>query len=150
MITPPNNSGIYTLILELKHDKNIKIGALGLITFTAGYYSYTGSARGSGGFARVKRHLRIAEAKSTTKRWHIDYLLPYTQPYNVVLTYTWDDLECYISNIIGLHTNTITGFGCSDCRCDGHLHFGPNIDQLIKVVTGAHNIKGTIQKVYSI
>ncbi|MCD4744668.1 MAG: DUF123 domain-containing protein, partial [Bacteroidales bacterium] len=59
-ITIPKGSGIYSLLLELKKDMCLTTGALGEFEFPAGYYSYTGSARGGGGFSRMRRHLDVA------------------------------------------------------------------------------------------
>jgi Uri superfamily endonuclease len=141
-ITIPKGSGIYSLILELKEDMCITIGALGEIKFPAGYYSYTGSARGGGGFSRIRRHLDVAAGRNPTRRWHIDYLLTHTIPGGVVLTHTDQDLECQISKTIGSHTETIQGFGSSDCSCTGHLHMERDMDKLVRIVTNAHDIKG--------
>ncbi|MCK5217604.1 MAG: GIY-YIG nuclease family protein [Methanosarcinales archaeon] len=135
----PNGKGIYSLILELKKDTDITVGALGPLTFLEGYYSYTGSARGIGGFSRVERHLKIASGQKNTRRWHIDYLLPFTHPLTVVLTCTGQDLECVIAGTIASRTRTILGFGCSDCKCSGHLHWNENVDELISIVKDAHN-----------
>ena len=106
-ITIPKGSGIYSLLLELKEDMCITVGALGVIKFPAGYYSYTGSARGGGGFSRIMRHLDVAAGLNPTRRWHIDYLLLHT--------YTDQDLECQISGTIGSHTETIHRFGNALC-----------------------------------
>jgi Uri superfamily endonuclease len=141
-ITIPQGSGIYSLLLELKEDMCITVGALGDIKFPAGYYSYTGSARGSGGFGRIRRHLDVAAGRNPTRRWHIDYLLPHTIPKGVVLTHTYRDLECNISGTIGLHTKTIHRFGSSDCSCNGHLHLEKDIEKLVRIVTNAHGING--------
>jgi len=141
-ITIPKGSGIYSLLLELEKDICIAVGALGKIKFPAGYYSYTGSARGSGGFSRIRRHLDVAAGRNPTRRWHIDYLLPYIIPKGVVLTHTDQDLECQISETIGSHTGTIHRFGSSDCSCNGHLHLEKDIEKLVRIVTNAHDIKG--------
>jgi Uri superfamily endonuclease len=139
--------GIYTLLLELKHKREIKIGSLGPRRFFAGYYAYTGSARGPGGFSRVRRHLDVSAGSNPARRWHVDYLLPYTHPKTVILTYTDMDLECIIAQAIGSQTETISGFGCSDCRCDGHLHMEKDINKLITIVIVAHNqVAGITQK----
>ena len=141
-ITIPKGRGIYSLLLELKKDMCITVGALGEIKFPAGYYSYTGSARGGGGFSRIRRHLDVAAGRNPTRRWHIDYLLPHTIPKGVVLTHTDQDLECQISETIGSHTETIHRFGSSDCSCTGHLHLEKDMDKLVRIVTNAHDIKG--------
>ncbi|MCK4928626.1 MAG: GIY-YIG nuclease family protein [Methanosarcinales archaeon] len=145
----PKGKGIYSLILGLDEDKYIRIGALGMKKFPAGYYAYTGSARGTGGFARIKRHLAVASGNNPARHWHIDYLLSLTRPKGVVLTCTYLEIECTISAAIGYMTPTIDGFGCTDCGCSGHLHFEKDIDRLFNVVIEAHKMDETIQKVYS-
>ncbi|MCK4937444.1 MAG: GIY-YIG nuclease family protein [Methanosarcinales archaeon] len=145
----PNGKGTYSLIFALDEDIDTVVGALGTKKFLAGFYAYTGSARGAGGFARVKRHLDVAAGNNLTRHWHIDYLLPYTRPKGMVLTYSDLDIECAISKAIGHSTQTINDFGCSDCGCSGHLHFEKYLERLFNVVTYAHRIKETIQKVYS-
>lgn len=135
--------GIYSLILELKDDTCITIGSLGRLEFPAGCYSYTGSARGPGGFKRVRRHLEVASGINRTRQWHIDYLLPHTRPSCVIVTCTCQDLECSISNAIGTQTETTAGFGCSDCGCVGHLHRGADLNVLVSLVKEAHKVPGT-------
>ena len=130
--------GIYTLIIELTNVKHITVGSIGEIPFPAGYYAYTGSARGTGGFVRIKRHLNVAAGMNSTRRWHIDYLLPYTYPKALVLTHTDQDLECSISGTIGASCKTILHFGCTDCQCSGHLHFNNDLDWIISAVVAAH------------
>jgi len=147
--TVPNGKGTYSLILALDEDIDTAVGALGTKKFLAGFYAYTGSARGAGGFARVIRHLGVAAGNNLTRHWHIDYLLPHTRPKGIVLTCTDLDIECTISKSIGHTTQTINGFGCSDCGCSGHLHFENDFERLFNVVTDAHTIEETIQKVYS-
>ena len=72
------NKGIYTLILSLAVPKDIRIGALGVITFQPGYYIYAGSALGSGGLSRVARHIRFYRERYRKAKWHIDYLMEHT------------------------------------------------------------------------
>jgi len=67
--------GTYTLVLELDRADSIEVGALGEHRFPAGWYAYTGSAFGTGGFARVDRHYELAAGERSTRHWHIDYLL---------------------------------------------------------------------------
>lgn len=145
----PDGKGTYSIILALDNDADITTGALGSRHFHAGYYSYTGSARGAGGFARVVRHLAVAAGSNSTRHWHIDYLLPYTTPKGLVLSCADIDIECVIAKVIGHTTRTIHGFGCSDCKCISHLHFEKDVERLFYIVTEAHKIIDAIHKVYS-
>jgi Uri superfamily endonuclease len=129
--------GTYTLILFLHEPRRLKIGALGERYFNEGYYAYTGSALGSGGFVRVKRHKAVASGKNRTRQWHIDYLLPYAE---VVETVTSPRPECTVAGVIDRHLTRVPGFGCSDCRCPTHLHHSEDLEKMKKAVNEAHHI----------
>ena len=133
-----NEPGIYTLILSLPGAEKIKVGSLGIMDFAGGFYSYTGSARGSGGLKRVDRHILVSNGIKTTRRWHIDYLLPHTCVQEVFITKTPRDLECSIANAIGKRLMPVPGFGCTDCRCISHLHYSPGLGEMRAAVAAAH------------
>ena len=140
-----NDPGIYTLILHLdeRHGTRmheIRIGSLGVLEFAAGFYAYTGSARGPGGLRRVDRHIQVLEGKKNTRRWHIDYLLPNTIFQEVVITRTAQDLECRIARSIGETTQCVPKFGCSDCDCESHLHYSCDLPRLLESVRLAHSL----------
>ncbi len=63
--------GTYILIFCLLRHRFLKIGRLGEFNLTPGFYTYVGSAFGTGGLAaRINHHVQ-----STAKpRWHVDYL----------------------------------------------------------------------------
>ncbi len=130
--------GIYTLIISLSTDRDLEIGSLGRVHFGAGYYAYTGSARGPGGLARVERHLSVMEGTNTAQRWHIDRLLPFSTLVEVVATKTEKDLECAIAKKIGEQLSFVEKFGCTDCRCPSHLHFSKGREDILLVVKSAH------------
>lgn len=154
-----NDPGIYTLILHLDerhgtrmHETQmhgvrmngirmheIRIGSLGVLEFAAGFYAYTGSARGPGGLSRVDRHIQVLEGKKNTRRWHIDYLLPNTLFQEVVITRTAHDLECRIARSIGETMQAVPKFGCSDCDCESHLHYSSDLPRLLESVRRAHS-----------
>lgn len=115
--------GIYVLILKLDCDINIQIGRLGVLFFKKGFYAYAGSARGTGGFKRVTRHFNVASGKNSTRKWHIDYLLPHTRVVCAVLLPTDEELECAVAGTLENLSDGIPGFGCSDCFCRSHLFF---------------------------
>ncbi len=120
--------GVYVLILRMNESKDIRIGKLGRLHFKRGYYSYVGSAQGSGGEKRITRHFNVAQGKKATRKWHIDYLLPHSEVICAVFSPTDDDLECVVAKILGKISSAIPGFGCSDCSCESHLFFtGGNI-----------------------
>jgi Uri superfamily endonuclease len=115
--------GIYVLILRLDESRDIRVGKLGRLYFRRGYYAYVGSARGSGGFKRVTRHFNVAHGKNTTRKWHIDYLLPHSLVICAVFSPTDKDLECIVAKTLGEFSEGIEGFGCTDCSCASHLFF---------------------------
>jgi Uri superfamily endonuclease len=134
-----NNPGIYTLILRRDDSQKIRIGSLGMLEFAAGFYAYTGSARGPGGLKRVDRHMQVLEGKKNTRRWHIDYLLPGSGFQEVVITRTAQDLECQIARSIGETLQAVPKFGCSDCDCESHLHYSDDLQRLLDSVRKAHS-----------
>jgi Uri superfamily endonuclease len=129
--------GTYTLIMFLKEPCRLKVGALGELYFSEGYYAYTGSALGGGGFARVTRHKAVSAGKNRTKQWHIDYLLPYVDIMGVV---TSPRPECTVAAVIDRQLARVPGFGCSDCRCPSHLHYSEGLDKAKKAVNEAHHV----------
>jgi Uri superfamily endonuclease/ribosomal protein S18 acetylase RimI-like enzyme len=117
--TLPDAPGLYRLWFDLDQDVSVRVGARGEVSFAAGRYGYTGSAR-SGIRARVARHLRGGGAL----RWHLDYLLPHGRVVHVEAHPTPDMTECAL-NAQGATTPEASfpapGFGSSDCRCRSHL-----------------------------
>lgn len=120
--------GVYVLIMRLEESRDIRIGKLGRLHFKRGYYSYVGSAQGSGGFKRITRHFNVAWGKNKTRKWHIDYLLPHSEVICAVFSPANEDIECIVAKILGEYSEAIPGFGCTDCSCESHLFFtGGNI-----------------------
>ena len=138
---PPqrNEPGIYTLILALPRPEQIVVGSLGAIDFPQGYYSYTGSARGTGGLKRVDRHILVSQGSKKVVRWHIDYLLPKACFLEAFVTKTPLDLECCIARAIGERLTPVPGFGCTDCRCLSHLHRSADLQDMRDAVSLAHS-----------
>lgn len=130
--------GIYTMILGLEQEIRIRVGSLGEILFPEGYYAYTGSARGPGGFRRISRHVAVMNGENATRRWHIDYLLPHATLRDVITTATDLDLECEAASRIGVSCTPVPGFGCTDCRCPSHLHYSPSYTEMLSACRKAH------------
>ncbi|UPV99759.1 GIY-YIG nuclease family protein [Halorussus gelatinilyticus] len=133
--------GTYTLLVELADDAAVAFGAAGERDLAAGWYAYTGSAFGTGGFARVERHRELARGERDARHWHVDYLLghPASRVAEVVTT-AGADVECEVSR--GIETDdaaeSVAGLGASDCDCDSHLKFAPERKRLEQVVRRAH------------
>lgn len=122
-MTAKRTPGVYHLVLRLPRETRIRVGRLGLQTFGAGYYVYTGSAM-NGLEARVARHQR----RRKRLRWHIDYLLQKAEMAAVELMPTRRRLECARNRVVLSLPGAsipVAGFGSSDCRCRSHLvYFG--------------------------
>jgi Uri superfamily endonuclease len=116
--------GVYTVVLELSSGKSIRVGRLGVLTFDKGFYGYTGSAMGRGGFSlegRISRYLRRNIRKPF---WHIDYLLLESRLEVVVYAESDRSFEHIVACMLSRDAKPIIGFGSSDCRygCRSHLH----------------------------
>ncbi|MBN1432014.1 MAG: DUF123 domain-containing protein [Methanomicrobiaceae archaeon] len=112
--------GIYCLVFQ-NPQVSRRVGALGDVEFFSGWHIYVGSAMGSAGFSRVRRHIALSAGKNKKPRWHVDYLL--TSPFflldSVFCGCTNERLECVLAGILG--GERVSGFGCSDCKCKSHL-----------------------------
>jgi Uri superfamily endonuclease len=115
--------GVYQLHLRLDKPKRIRVGKLGIFTFPAGRYIYTGSAM-NGLIGRLRRHLK----KRKKLHWHIDYLLRHAKIETIFVLETGERVECQLNSLTLSLPNAkviVKGFGCSDCRCPSHLvYFG--------------------------
>lgn len=113
-------SGTYTLLIDLDATTRIEVGALGTFDFEAGWYAYTGTALGPGGFKRIDRHRDVAAGRNDTRHWHVDYLLGTERARIDGVCRTPDvDAECRVSSRID--GRSVPGFGASDCDCESHL-----------------------------
>jgi Uri superfamily endonuclease len=134
---PDQRAGTYTLLIQFGESARIEVGALGGVEFPAGWYAYTGSALGSGGFARVERHREVAAGKRETRHWHVDYLLGHpAASVDLVTTAGGVDAECDVADRI--EGERIPAFGASDCGCRSHLVHWRRRDELIASVARAH------------
>nr|WP_238987624.1 GIY-YIG nuclease family protein [Halobellus captivus] len=133
--------GTYTLVVELPTATTLSVGALGECRFPAGAYAYTGSALGSGGFSRVRRHRRTARGDHDVRHWHVDYLLGETDArIDRVVHAPGVDAECAVSD--RLPAGPLDGFGASDCGCSSHLSAAEGLGDLSERVTRAYDAEG--------
>lgn len=117
--------GCYSLIIDLKRKKTIRVGKIGEAVFPAGTYVYTGSAmKGLG--ARLRRHCN----RKKKIRWHIDYVLtlPDTRIKKIILYPVAPGQECRQNKRIAAHAGAaviLKNFGAADCKsgCLSHLFF---------------------------
>ncbi len=133
--------GTYTLVAECREAVVIDVGALGEREFPAGGYAYTGSALGSGGFSRVRRHRRTARGDNDVRHWHADYFLghPAVRVDRVVYG-PGEDIECAVAD--RLPAGPVSGFGASDCDCSSHLSWTEDPADLIDRVVRAYESTG--------
>lgn len=137
-----DEGGTYTLLVTLPEATRIAVGALGEHAFPAGAYAYTGSAFGSGGFARVDRHRRLARGESDARHWHVDYLIGHSDAtLREVVTSPGADAECAVAERLG--DGPVPGFGASDCECRSHLACRESLDALREAVEDAHEATAT-------
>ncbi len=129
--------GTYTLVVSLAEPATIEVGALGERRFSKGWYAYTGSAFGPGGFSRVDRHRDLARGEREVRHWHIDYLLGHPDTTIETVVRTPDrDVECAVAR--ALPDAGIPGFGASDCDCESHLARAEEEAALLAAVERAH------------
>jgi len=114
------DKGIYCLVFR-NPACTAGIGALGSISFGAGFHIFTGSALGCGGLKRLERHCRLACGENKHPKWHVDYILadPRFELRYAVYAPTEERLECRLAGALG--GAGVRYFGCSDCTCMAHL-----------------------------
>jgi len=124
--------GVYVLIVRLRGDADINIGALGSQHFPKGLYWYVGSAQ-TALEKRISRHLR----REKRKFWHIDYLLDNraAEVEKILFKEAAKTEECTIADEMGQVNRAIVGFGCSDCSCKSHLFYIEQRDFIPKGMT---------------
>ena len=114
------DKGTYCLIFR-NSGCTVHVGALGSVAFPEGWHIYIGSALGSGGLARLDRHISLARNREKRPKWHVDYLLlndHFSLEY-AVYALMEERLECLLAATLG--GPGVPSFGCSDCRCRSHL-----------------------------
>ncbi|MCK9631549.1 MAG: GIY-YIG nuclease family protein [Methanoregula sp.] len=116
------DKGCYCLVFE-NPACTVGIGALGPVRFPAGWHVYVGSALGSGGLARLDRHVRLSGSKDKKPKWHVDYLSVSDRftLRHTIHTVTDEPLECRLADALG--PPFVPSFGCSDCHCPSHLFY---------------------------
>jgi len=135
--------GTYTLLINLPARATVSVGALGEHELAAGWYAYTGSAFGPGGFGRVDRHHRVATGEHEARHWHVDYFLGESAARIASAVRSVDaDVECAVARQVDATLDAdppVDGFGASDCDCAAHLHSADERDALETAVREAHD-----------
>lgn len=137
-MTERRAKGTYTLLVRVDRAVDIDVGALGVREYPRGYYAYTGSAFGSGGFSRIERHQRVAAGDHDVRHWHVDYLLgdPTTRLVEVAKS-PGVDAECEIAR--SLPGRSVPDFGASDCDCGSHLTHAADRTELSAAIERVHS-----------
>lgn len=132
-----DGEGSYSLVIEQPGPATVEVGALGTHRFEPGWYVYTGSAFGPGGFARVDRHRELAHGERDARHWHIDYLLGHPgSTIRTVVTTPDADVECAVAG--RLPAGPVPDFGASDCDCHSHLARFDEREAALRAVRTAH------------
>jgi len=131
--------GTYTLLVQLDRRVTLEVGALGEVTLEPGWYGYTGSALGTGGFSRLDRHREVASGERDVRHWHVDYLLGHEATTVRGDVRTAGDVECAVARQL---PTAVPGFGCSDCDCTSHLTRADDEATLRSAVAAAHQTAG--------
>ncbi|WMW26246.1 DUF123 domain-containing protein [Methanolobus sediminis] len=120
-----SEKGVYCLIFR-NGNSVLDAGSLKNIEFSKGYHVYVGSALGSGGLKRLKRHVLLSLEKNKKPRWHVDYL-SFSHEFeliSVIYAITDKQVECELAGRLESSFNDhIRGFGAGDCGCSSHLFY---------------------------
>jgi sugar fermentation stimulation protein A len=117
------DSGLYIAVFYLRKTGPITVGKLGTFKFRKGFYFYVGSGR-CNLTARIERHGK----KKKLLRWHIDYFSSRAKMLGAIIISDLQQSECELAEQLSrIFELTVTGFGASDCRCDGHLFYSEKL-----------------------
>lgn len=120
-----SRKGVYCLIFK-NEACTLDAGRLKNIEFFKGYHVYVGSALGSGGLKRLKRHVLLSLDKNRKPRWHVDYLSfsGVFELISVVYSITDVSVECKIAGELAAGLSAaVPHFGSGDCNCPSHLYY---------------------------
>ncbi len=119
--------GVYSLIIEITRETDIKIGSLGSIRFGKGIWLYVGSAQGKGS-TNLQNRLNRHFSSDKTVHWHIDMLLESEEAHliDALCAVTLINRECDVACTLVDDRHAVwgpSGFGASDCKrkCNSHL-----------------------------
>lgn len=140
----PSRSGTYLLVLELRTQEKVVVGALGGLKIQEGIYLYVGSAFGPGGLqSRIARHIR----EEKRAHWHIDYLRPQGKIVEIWYLVGEAKIEHRAADLLAADSLTdvpFPGFGASDCSCSSHFFYVAQRTEL-PVLSRLFNALGRIE-----
>ena len=76
----------------------------------------------------MNRHLR-GEKKI---HWHVDHLLIHARAVDVVVAHSEERKECEVAGELAKGLPSVKGFGSSDCNCESHLFYSPDLHALLR------------------
>jgi len=135
--------GVYLLLVRVRSDAWVRVGALGRLRFRRGFYVYVGSAQNNLE-KRIMRHKR----KQKPLKWHIDYLtsnrfsevleaaaFPLPKPY-----------ECAMARELeSMGAEPVKRFGSSDCACSSHLYrLNKSFESVVKKLVERFGVEANI------
>ena len=113
--------GTYALVLASDSTGLLRVGRLGTMELSPGFYVYVGSAFGTGGLAaRLGHH----QESASRPHWHIDYLRAVCDLVEVWFTTEAVHREHAWAKALARMPGAclpMPGFGSSDCTCETHL-----------------------------
>ena len=111
--------GVYVAVFYLPTSQTITVGRLGRFELSRGFYFYVGTAQ-----QHLSRRLERHNRRNKRRHWHIDYLSTRAVMLGALVYPGPKALECKLAAILASrYDQPIRGFGCSDCRCSGHLFY---------------------------
>jgi len=131
-VYPPitNKPGTYILLIYLPVKQKLRVGSLGEIAFSPGYYAYVGSAMG-GLRGRTNHYLKPRKKM----HWHIDYFLQVGQLKEIFTLESKQREECTISCLLAQSLLPAAScFGATDCPCFTHLYFAPEKTHIKRIL----------------
>lgn len=146
--------GTYQLVLELDTEAHfVRVGPFKEVTLVPGYYSYIGSALGSGGIqGRIGHHLRD---NSSNPHWHLDYVRPRMRIVEAWVTFDPVRRECNWSHVTrdALRGHAVVeGLGSADCEiCPAHFYYfgenDPSFRKFVSAVRHAHPGHASVHRI---
>ncbi len=121
-----STGGVYVLLLRIDQSSTVEVGRKGIFDFTPGWYTYIGTAHGSGGLqSRLSRHVRRL-GNNKRPRWNIDYVREHAVVEEVWFAELPAEAECRWSLALSRLSDTSVpapGLGSGDCNvCPAHFY----------------------------
>ena len=131
----PLEPGVYVVAYQVKRRLRLEIGALGELEAVPGFLLYVGSAHGMSGIRmRLGRHLYAPGRKT---RWHVDYVGAAFRSVAAWWKHAEAGAEHHWATLLQELPRAqvpLARFGASDCRCETHLVWVPELPDLTETL----------------